>query len=612
MSDQEKQPKKLYYFAFWIAGLLIPLGAIILWDSMPRYKAMRQLRAAGIEQLPASVHHAIEKKDLETVTLLHTARVPLNELNDSGTTPLIASIVQKEQDITNFLTDQPDVDCDRADEHGVPPLAHAIQLGNLDVVKKLLPRVQNPNVFLKQGEGEKEIHAVLKATQERDGTLLKLLLTHPKIDVDVRDETGRTPLHYTIRQEDLTVMQALLSGKTKPDPNITSEEDGETPLDFAIKNSRTKSVQLLLEHGAKIDIQQHAPYLLTAIEQSDTETVRHLLAHGVSANAKHPQSGITLLNHAMDLSETGCVIELLEAGAHPTGTLRRAIQCGHGTSAQIITTHYHDHDKEWADTEGLLELAIFSGSPECVALLLDQGTDPNEFTSIEQRVLALAIAAQQDRVAKRLLELGADPNLRLQDPPSKAFLGYFEGDSKTTYYLKRDRNLTYLMLATLTEQQETVAHLIAYGAARNAYSARHRRYAVAFAAERHNVPIMQMVLGREPNDKSRTVTVSLKSQRATLYQDGKAVSSSKVSSGKRGNRTPKGTFVITNKHRHHNSSIYGSAMPYFMRLSCGDFGLHYSASVPSYPASHGCVRMPWSNVKHFYSVLQVGDIVTIE
>jgi ankyrin repeat protein len=612
VTDQETQPKKLHYFAFWVAGLLIPLGSMVLWDSMPRYKAMRKLREAGIEQIPRSVHNAIEMKDLEMVTLLHTARVPLNGLSDDGKTPLIASIIQKEQAITNFLTEQPGVDCDQTDEHGVPPLAHAIQLGNLDVVKKLLPRIQNPNVALKQGGEENEIHALLKATQERDGTLLKLLLTHPNIDVDVRDKTGRTPLHYAIRQDDLTIARALLSGKNQSNPNIASEEEGETPLDFAIKDSCAESVKLLLESGAKVDIQQHALYLLTAIEQSDTETVRHLLDHGVSANAKHPQSGIALINHSMDLAETGCVIELLEAGAHPTGTLRRAIQCGHGAGAQIIATHYHNHQKEWTDKEGLLELAIFSGSPECVNLLLDQGTDPNEFTSIEQRVLGLSIAARQDRVTKRLLKMGADPNLRLQDPPSKAFLGYFEGDAKTTYYLKRDRNLTYLMLAALTEQQSTVSDLISHGAERNAYSARFRRYAVALAAERHNVPIMQLILGREANDKSRTVTVSLKSQRATLYKDGEAVSSSRVSSGKRGNRTPKGTYVITNKHRHHNSSIYGSSMPYFMRLSCSDFGLHYSPNVPSYPASHGCVRMPWSDVKHFYSVLKLGDIVTIE
>jgi lipoprotein-anchoring transpeptidase ErfK/SrfK len=314
----------------------------------------------------------------------------------------------------------------------------------------------------------------------------------------------------------------------------------------------------------------------------------------------------------MDLSEVGSVVEFLNAGARPSGTLRRAIQCGQGTGAQIIAAHYHNSDKKWAHKESLLELAISSGSPDCIDLLLNHGTDPNQITSFGQRVLPLALASRQERVSKRLLELGADPNLRLESPPSNEFLGFFEGDAKTTYYLKRDRNLTPLMLAALTEQQDSVHQLIAHGAERNASSDRYRRYAVAFAAERHNVPIMQMILGREANDETRKVIISIKSQRATMYKKGEAVSSSRVSTGKRGNRTPKGEFVITNKYLHHNSSLYGSSMPYFMRLSCGDFGMHYSPSVPSYPASHGCIRMPMGKVREFYGALQVGDIVVIE
>ena len=126
------------------------------------------------------------------------------------------------------------------------------------------------------------------------------------------------------------------------------------------------------------------------------------------------------------------------------------------------------------------------------------------------------------------------------------------------------------------------------------------------------MPIMQMILGREANDERRKVVVSLKNQKAIMYADGEEVSTSKVSTGKRGYRTRPGRYVITNKHRHHRSSIYGSSMPFFMRLSCGDFGLHYSGSVPSYPASHGCIRMPWSKAQEFFKAMQVGDIVVIE
>jgi lipoprotein-anchoring transpeptidase ErfK/SrfK len=85
---------------------------------------------------------------------------------------------------------------------------------------------------------------------------------------------------------------------------------------------------------------------------------------------------------------------------------------------------------------------------------------------------------------------------------------------------------------------------------------------------------------------------------------------SNVSSGMRGYRTPTGKFVVTNKARHHTSSIYGSPMPYFQRLSCQAFGFHVG-HCPGYPASHGCIRMPQSKARAFFSTTKVGDPVEI-
>lgn len=52
-------------------------------------------------------------------------------------------------------------------------------------------------------------------------------------------------------------------------------------------------------------------------------------------------------------------------------------------------------------------------------------------------------------------------------------------------------------------------------------------------------------------------------------------------------------------------------MPFFQRLSCSDFGFHYG-NVPGYPASHGCIRMPWSSAQTLFSMTKVGDKVTIK
>ena len=95
-----------------------------------------------------------------------------------------------------------------------------------------------------------------------------------------------------------------------------------------------------------------------------------------------------------------------------------------------------------------------------------------------------------------------------------------------------------------------------------------------------------------------------------IWQDGKVRLTSPVSTGRSGYRTPKGEYVITNKYRNWLSTIYRVPMPYFMRLSCGSFGLH-AGYVPGFPASHGCIRLPPESARAFFKIADVGHRVTI-
>jgi lipoprotein-anchoring transpeptidase ErfK/SrfK len=98
------------------------------------------------------------------------------------------------------------------------------------------------------------------------------------------------------------------------------------------------------------------------------------------------------------------------------------------------------------------------------------------------------------------------------------------------------------------------------------------------------------------------IVVSLASQRMFVFRDGDLWDSSKVSTGKRGNETPVGTFPILQKKVHHRSNLYDDApMPYMQRLTWGGVALH-AGHVPGYPASHGCVRMPKSFAKKLYGI----------
>ena len=68
--------------------------------------------------------------------------------------------------------------------------------------------------------------------------------------------------------------------------------------------------------------------------------------------------------------------------------------------------------------------------------------------------------------------------------------------------------------------------------------------------------------------------------------------------------------MVTDKYKDWKSTIYPAKMPFFLRLSCKDFGMH-AGVLPGYPASHGCVRLPEQIAKLMYEKVSVGTPVTI-
>jgi hypothetical protein len=90
-----------------------------------------------------------------------------------------------------------------------------------------------------------------------------------------------------------------------------------------------------------------------------------------------------------------------------------------------------------------------------------------------------------------------------------------------------------------------------------------------------------------------TLVVSRPGQRVAVYRNGLPIAVSTVSTGRPGYRTPTGSFSILQKRVEHYSTIYDNApMPYMQRLTMGGVALH-AGTLPGYPASHGCIRLPY-------------------
>ncbi|MDI7864377.1 L,D-transpeptidase family protein [Rhizobiaceae bacterium n13] len=108
------------------------------------------------------------------------------------------------------------------------------------------------------------------------------------------------------------------------------------------------------------------------------------------------------------------------------------------------------------------------------------------------------------------------------------------------------------------------------------------------------------------------IFVSKDAQTITVYEDGRAIATSKVSTGKVGHTTPSGIFSILEKRRYHESNIYSDApMPFMQRLTWSGIALHESGHVPKYPASHGCIRMPHDFAKALYKLTERGVPVVV-
>lgn len=107
------------------------------------------------------------------------------------------------------------------------------------------------------------------------------------------------------------------------------------------------------------------------------------------------------------------------------------------------------------------------------------------------------------------------------------------------------------------------------------------------------------------------IVVSLASQRAFVFRSGTLIGDSTISSGRAGHRSPVGRFAILQKRKTHRSNRYSDApMPWMQRLNWYGVALH-GGSVPGYPASHGCIRLPMRFAEALYGATELGGFVFV-
>lgn len=508
---------------------------------------------------------AVDRQDGERIDQLIAAGAKLDIKGVTGDSLVLESINRGDADLADWML-RAGAPVDDLGASGQTALLAAVRADSPALVELLLSHGADPNLAGPDRKAPLEI-----AVETQDIELMEVLLESGA------DAKARGVIGTAFQNRDLVSMKLLLRSGADPETRV---EGGKTLLDAALAASSVPMARALLESGAS-----PAGKLWTALKSEESSLAEMLLFFGADASERSPEGALPM-EHALKIGSDDLIAALLENGANPNG--------------------------KGANGEYFVATAIRQGNAIAAEALLDRGACIDGIMAQDgHSLLGWSIARKMTGVTGRLIDQGVDVRAREKSPASSSFTEAFTRSKTFRWHLQADSRLNTLMMATAQGDRETVEKLIAAGASKSDSSRRYL-WPVSIAAWHADVPMMQILFGRDPDpdNQPRKVIVDLGSQRATLYENGRATYSTRVSTGKSGYRTPTGTYVITDKHRHHTSTLYDSSMPFFMRLSCAAFGLHQGV-VPGYPASHGCIRVPYTGAKHLFSICEVGDVVEI-
>jgi ankyrin repeat protein len=400
-------------------------------------------------------------------------------------------------------------------------------------------------------------------------------------------------------------------------PNARGANDRSLLFAAILREERTVA-QRLLDAGASGDLADDAGVtpLMVAAMHGDLELVRALAGH-ITDIAARDRAGHSALYYAVTAQKIEVVDLLLnltpnlELAYGDTGELLTlALGSANTKIAQEILSRLPQLEQWSPGALRALDNVLRAGDRESVRLLLSKHIPQPTPEGKRVPLLAYAIATDNVPLFATLLDCGADANTTLPAKYDKEFLDALPSKSFRNY-IEDDRNVTCLMLAAGLGRTDYVRALLQAGADRNRATGRYKMIALYFAAELGHWQPAQILLGSGPPPDHLRIEISLSSQHMALIKDGVPVLNSTCSTGREGYSTKRGYFVITDKERNHRSTIYHVDMPYFMRLSCLDFGMHEGV-VPNYPASHGCIRLPGETARKLFSEIPIGTVVAVQ
>jgi len=246
--------------------------------------------------------------------------------------------------------------------------------------------------------GNESDRALFTAVQNEDRAAVAALL-RKKVDVNVREDDGATPLAWAALRGNREIAALLL--KAGANPNLTNEQ-GIGPLYLAMTNGSTEVVRLLLENRADPNLARadgETP-LMTAARLGQVDVMQMLLEHGAEVNARETHFGQTAL---------------MWATGHPQA-VRLLVQ--HGADV-------HATSKSWDITS-----TIYTPTTSTIGKTGIPWNNDGTYTSKQGGQNALLFAVQKHDIesAKILLDAGVDVNVSAADGTTPLLAAVYKWD----------------------------------------------------------------------------------------------------------------------------------------------------------------------------------------
>ncbi|GAB5370816.1 hypothetical protein AAMO2058_001525700, partial [Amorphochlora amoebiformis] len=281
----------------------------------------------------------------------------------------------------------------------------------------------------------------------------------------MRDESGWTGLHHACNEQNEDALETLLYASA--DTNVPEPANGATPMHFCAQLGWLRGVQLLVRHGAEIDVtlKDGASPVLVACQEGHADIIRYLCDQGGDIDRPNSQGHNPLLSavaanrpQSVEALIYGKVSVNKKESSEGVFPLYLAAQDGYVDIARMLIEAGAKLNQVSDHGASPLFIACQLGQVEIAKLLLDNGADVDQPDHFGTSPLAIALSKNHMEVVQMLLRAGANVDRSVNaDGLTPLFVAASKGQRDMfSKLLNLGANLTYR-----TKRGETFLHAIA-------------------------------------------------------------------------------------------------------------------------------------------------------